>query len=65
MHTNTLSNLQHEILKLYSTDLKDAELKELKTVLADYFANKAIKEADKIWQERTYTENDMDIWLSE
>ena len=65
MHTNTLSNLQYEILKLYSTDLKDAELKELKTVLAAYFAKKAIKEADKIWQERTYTEKDMDAWLNE
>ncbi|MFI3199871.1 MAG: hypothetical protein QX196_16290 [Methylococcaceae bacterium] len=65
MHTNTLSNLQYEILKLYSTDLKDAELKELKTVLAAYFAKKAIKEADKIWQERAYTEKDMDAWLSE
>ena len=65
MHANTLSNLQHEILKLYSTDLKDAELKELKTVLAGYFANKAIKEADKIWQERAFSEKDMDVWLSE
>ncbi|MEI6334585.1 MAG: hypothetical protein WCS87_08505 [Methylococcaceae bacterium] len=65
MHTNTLSNLQYEILKLYSTDLKDTELKELKTVLAAYFAKKAIKEADKIWQERAYTEKDMDAWLSE
>jgi len=65
MRTNTLSNLQHEILKLYSTELEDAELKELKTVLAGYFANKAIKEADKIWQERAYTEKDMDAWLSE
>lgn len=65
MHTSTLSNLQYEILKLYSTELEDVELKELKTVLAGYFANKAIKEADKIWQERAYTEKDMDAWLSE
>jgi hypothetical protein len=65
MHTNTLSNLQHEILKLYSTELEDTELKELKTILAAYFANKAIKEADKIWQERAYTEKEMDAWLSE
>lgn len=42
MHTNALSNLQHEILKLYSTELEDTELKELKIVLAGYFANKAI-----------------------
>jgi len=65
MHTSTLSNLQYEILKLYSTELEDVELKELKTVLAGYFANKAIKEADKIWQERAYNEKDMDAWLSE
>ena len=65
MHTNALSNLQHEILKIYSTDLEDTELKELKTVLAGYFANKAIKEANKIWQERAFSEKDMDGCLAE
>jgi len=65
MHTNALSNLQHEILKIYSTELEDTELKEFKTVLAGYFANKAIKEADKIWQERAFSEKDMDALLSE
>ena len=65
MHTNALSNLQYEILKIYSTELEDTELKELKSVLAGYFASKAIKEADKIWQERAFSEKDMDAWLSE
>lgn len=52
MNTQPLSNLQLELLKLYSTNLDQQELVELKRVLANYFAQKAIKEADKIWDEK-------------
>ncbi|MEZ4658631.1 MAG: hypothetical protein R2911_13755 [Caldilineaceae bacterium] len=43
--------LQQEIIKLYSTDLEYQELLGLKQILADFFAHKAIDEADKIWDE--------------
>jgi hypothetical protein len=34
-----LSNLQQELLKLYSTDIDEADLVHIKNYLAKYFAN--------------------------
>jgi hypothetical protein len=65
MNVQAMSNLQLELLKLYSTNLNQKELEELKRILANYFAQKAIKEADKIWEEKGFTNEDMDKWLNE
>ena len=55
MHTQPFSNLQLELLKLYATNVPDADLLEIKRYLARFFMKKAITEADKIWEERGYT----------
>jgi len=47
-----LSNLQLELLKLYSTNLNQDDIIQVKRILARYFAQKAIREADKIWDEK-------------
>lgn len=60
-----LSNLQQELLKLYSSDIEEADLLYIKRHLAKYFADKAISEADKIWDEKKYTTETMDEWLNE
>jgi len=60
-----LTNLQLELIKLYSTELESNELVELKQVLARFFAQKAIKEADQIWEDRNLTNHDLDSWLNE
>ena len=65
MPSQPLSNVQEELLKLYSQDLSPEELKELKTVLGKYFADKATKEADKIWDNKKYSNETMDAWLDE
>lgn len=66
MSTQTpLTNLQLEILKLYSFDLSEGELLELKHVLAQHFAARLTKRVDTIWQEKGYTEEDMEQWLNE
>lgn len=65
VQANGLSNIQHEILKLYATDLLENELLELKRQLAYFYAKKVIQEADKIWDEKSYTAEDMDKWLDE
>lgn len=56
-----LTNLQIEILKLYSTDLSEKELNELKLVLARHYAEKAIKEVDEIWEKCNYSEEQMEV----
>lgn len=60
-----LSNVQQEILKLYSTELSEKDIYELKSQLAQYYARKAISHADKVWDEKSYTAEDMDSWLNE
>ena len=66
MSTQTpLTNLQLEILKLYSFNLSEGELLELKQVLAQHFAARLTERVDTIWQEKGYTEKDMEQWLNE
>ncbi|MCF6269296.1 MAG: hypothetical protein L3J41_06290 [Melioribacteraceae bacterium] len=65
MLSKPLSNIQEELLKLYSVNLSHEELKELKTVLGEYFAKKATKEADKIWDTQKYSNAKMDTWLND
>jgi len=60
-----LSNVQIELMKLFSTNLSDIELAELKNVLAKFYADKATSEADRIWDEKDLTDQDMEKWLDE
>ncbi len=63
--SQSLSNLQQELLKLYSSDVSESDLLQIKRYLSGYFAEKAINEADKIWEERKYNTETMDQWLNE
>lgn len=54
-----LSNVQLELLKSFTHQLTDDELIELKRVLAHFFANRLMNEADKAWDENNWTEDDM------
>ncbi|MFN7331054.1 MAG: hypothetical protein ACK5UP_16290 [Bacteroidota bacterium] len=54
-----------ELLKLFSTGLSDSELKELRELLANFYANKSIKAADKAWDEKGLSNQEMDRWLNE
>ena len=58
-----LTNLQLELLKLYSFNLPDEQLIEIKRLLANFFADKASDEMDKLWEEKGWTNDTMDEWL--
>ncbi len=62
---SSLSNVQMELIKLYSTNLNHNELLELKELLVSHFSQKAIDEADNIWAEKKLSEKTMDDWLNE
>ena len=49
MAAPAFSNVQLELLKLYSTNLSDKDMQELRNLLASFFAEKSIKSADEIW----------------
>jgi hypothetical protein len=65
IQSSKLSNLQLELLKLFSTNVPEQDLKNIKNYLSNYFAQKAIKEADKIWDEKSFSNELMDKWLNE
>lgn len=60
-----LTNLQLELLKLYSLNLPDTELIAIKNLLARYFADRAADEMDRLWDENSWTDDTMDEWLSD
>ncbi len=51
-----LTNLQLEILKTFSHQLSDEDLQALRKLIADFFAKRAIAEANKVWDEEKWDE---------
>lgn len=51
-----LSNIQAELLKLFSADIPEKHLVELKAVIARFLLDKAREKADAIWEESGYTD---------
>jgi hypothetical protein len=60
-----LTNLQLELLKIFSRDLPDEELLEIKHLLSAYFAEKATREMDRLWDEKKWSQETMNQWLNE
>lgn len=62
---HTISNLQQELLKIYSSDISEEDLLHIRRYLAKYFAEKAISEADEICRQKGYTNETLNQWLNE
>ena len=60
-----LTNLQLELLKVFSFNLSDQQLKEIRGLLAKYFAEKATQEMDKLWESQNWTNETMEEWSKE
>lgn len=60
-----LSNLQIELLRLYSNGVSDESLKEVKSILSKYFAKRATDEMDNFLIENGLTEQSMIEWANE
>jgi len=65
MRDTQLSNVQLELLKLYSTNLTEKDLTALKKLLAKFYAERAIQTADQIWDQKKLSNKDMEAWLNE
>ena len=59
-----LSNVQLELLRAFSFNLNQNDLKEFKTIIAQYFAKKAISEADKVWDTNQWNEQSVEKMLN-
>lgn len=51
-----LSNVQSEMLKLFSTNIPEKELAEIKDMIARYLLDKARDKADALWDNRGYSD---------
>ena len=60
-----LTNVQLELMKLYSTNLSDKDFEDLKNLFVKFYADKAILMADEIWDKKGLTDADMEAWLTE
>ncbi len=58
-----LTNVQLEVLKAFAYNLNESDLLEFKDLVASYFAKKAISSADKVWDEKKWSDNDIDKML--
>lgn len=58
-----LSNVQIELLKLYSVGVSDDVLLELKKVMSRFLMQKLREEAGKVWLEKGYNETTINSWL--
>lgn len=54
---------QLEILKLFTRELDDNDLIEIKRLIVRYLANKITKMADDLWEEKNWTNEDMEKLL--
>ena len=58
-----LNQNQLEILKLFSRDMDDNDLIEIKRLIVRYLANKVTKLADEVWEKNDWTDEDMERLL--
>ncbi len=60
-----LTNLQLELLRVFNAELSDEQLKEIRTLLADYFAKKATTEVDRLFEEKGWGAEKIKEWSQE
>lgn len=59
-----LTNLQIERIRLFSYQVPDNQIIEIKDLLAKYFADVATREMDKLWDENQWTNETMESWAN-
>jgi hypothetical protein len=59
-----LSNVQAELLKIFSADIPDEHLVELKNIMARFLLNNARDKADAAWDDKGYTDEKLQLLIS-
>lgn len=62
--SQSLSNIQLELLKLYATDIPDEDLMNIKRLMVQYFAEKITQQIDMLWEENNWTAETMHEWTA-
>ena len=61
---NQLSNIQQELLNIYSSNIEEQDLLHIKKYLPEYFGGKGLQDAD-VWQDTSYNLETIKQWLNE
>lgn len=59
-----LNALQIELLELFARNVSNQDLLAIKQMVSNFFAQKAISEADTLWEENGYSDDTMKEWLN-
>jgi len=59
-----LSNMQLELLKLFSRDIEENDIQEIKRLIVKYLSSKLADKADKVWTEKNWSNDDMEKLLN-
>ena len=60
-----MTNLQLELLKLYTRKVSEQDLQSIKQMLAQYFSNKTMDLADKVWEKNNWKDDDAEQFSHE
>ena len=60
---SSLSNVQLELLKLFADNVPESELLEIKKILVEWRFRKLKDAANKVWDEKGWTAEDMEKLL--
>ena len=58
-----LTNAQLEVMQLFSLNLSEEEMQELKRLLIAYKAARLFRKADEVWKARGWTQETMDNFM--
>lgn len=61
---NHLNPLQLEMLQLFARKVDDNDLAEIKRLIVNYFGEKAIKQADEVWEKENWDSEKVENLLS-
>ena len=61
--SETLSPAQRKLLELFRRDLPEETWEDLQGVVSRFFAERAIREADRVWDEKGWTDADAERML--
>lgn len=62
---SSFSNLQKELLKLYSVNVADEDLLQIRLMIGNYFANKATNAVEDFLAEKNISTTEYNNWQNE
>ncbi|MBY5957958.1 hypothetical protein KUV50_07450 [Membranicola marinus] len=60
-----LSSLQMELLEVFSFEVSDEQVKEIRSLLVEYFADKTTTDVDELFKEKGWGEEKIEEWSKE